>query len=69
MQTLPKRTPGVGLRAWGTGASAEVNVHISIHSETKPWDELHQRILQGGLEDLIGAINHKRTEVVFDPEL
>jgi hypothetical protein len=69
LQTLPNRTPGIGLRAWGTGASAEVNVHISIHSETKPWDELHQRIFQGGLDDLIGAINHKRTEVVFDPEL
>ncbi len=66
---MPKRTPGIGLRAWGTEASAEVNVHISIHSETKPWDELHRRILLGGLDDLIEAINHKRTEVVFDPEL
>lgn len=69
LQTQPKRTPGIGLRAWGTGASAEVNVHISIHSETKAWDELHQRVMSGGLADIIGAINRKRTEVVFDPEL
>jgi hypothetical protein len=69
LQTLPKRTPGIGLRAWGTGASAEVNVHVSIHSETKPWEELHPRILRNGLPDLIEAINRKRTEVVFDPEL
>lgn len=69
LQTLPKRTPGIGLRAWGTGASAEVNVHVSIHSETKPWDELDGRIRRNGLADIIGAINRKRTEVVFDPEL
>lgn len=69
LQTLPKRTPGIGLRAWGTGASAEVNVHISIHSETKPWDEVHHRILSGGLTDIIQAVNRKRTEVVFDPEI
>ena len=69
LQTKPKRTPGIGLRAWGTGASAEVNVHVSIHSETKPWDELHQRILRSNLTDILGAINRKSTEVVFDPEL
>lgn len=69
LQTLPKRTPGIGLRAWGTGASAEVNVHVSIHSETRPWEELHSRILHKGLADLIQAINRKRTEIVFDPEL
>ena len=69
LQTLPKRTPGIGLRAWGTGASAEVNVHVSIHGETKPWDDVQQRILGSGLSDIVGAINRKRTEVVFDPEL
>jgi hypothetical protein len=69
LQTQPKRTPGIGLRAWGTGASAEVNVHVSIHGETKPWDELHQRIVRSGLTDIVEAINRKRTEVVFDPEL
>ena len=69
LQTLPKRTPGIGLRAWGTGASAEVNVHVSIHSETKPWDELHRRILGSGLDDIVKAVNRKRTEVVFDPEI
>ncbi len=34
LQKLPKRTPGIGLRAWGTGASAEVNVHLP--SQRKP---------------------------------
>jgi len=69
LQTLPKRTPGVGLRAWGTGANAEVNVHLSVSAETKDWDIIHQRIETGGILDIIDAVNRKRTELVFDPEI
>jgi len=69
LQNYPKRTPGIGLRAWGTGASAEVNVHISISQETKSWDEICQRIYEKGLEDIIKAVNRKRTELVYDPEI
>ena len=69
LQKLPKRTPGIGLRAWGTGASAEVNVHISIEQETKSWMEIHERVSSRGLSDIIEAINRKRTEVVYDPEI
>ena len=69
LQTLPKRTPGVGLRAWGTGASAEVNVHLSVSAETKDWDTIHHRIEAGGILDIIDAVNRKRTELVFDPEI
>lgn len=69
LQNQPKRTPGIGLRAWGTGASAEVNVHISIAGETKPWREIFDRIVQNSLGDIIEAINRKKTEVVHDPEI
>jgi hypothetical protein len=69
LQTMPKRTPGIGLRAWGTGASAEVNVHISISQETKAWAEISQRICDNGLDNIVNAINRKRTEVVYDPEI
>lgn len=69
LQTLPKRTPGIGLRAWGTGASAEVNVHISVSTETKRWDEIHSRIEENGIIDIISAVNRRRTELVFDPEV
>jgi hypothetical protein len=69
LQTKPKRTPGIGLRAWGTGASAEVNVHIKVSEETKDWDEIFGRIKSEGLTDIIGAINRKKTEVVYDPEI
>ena len=69
MQAQPKRTPGIGLRAWGTGASAEVNVHICVSQETKCWCEIANRIGSNGLRDIVGAINRKRTEVVYDPEI
>jgi hypothetical protein len=69
LQTLPKRTPGIGLRAWGTGASAEVNVHIAVSAETKPWGEINSRISAHGVSDIIEAVNRKRTEVVYDPEI
>lgn len=69
LQIHPKRTPGIGLRAWGTGASAEVNVHVSIADETKSWDEICSRICSRGLSDIIEAVNRKKTEVVYDPEI
>ena len=69
LQKKPKRTPGIGLRAWGTGASAEVNVHINVAEETKPWREVFERIVADSLSDIIGAINRKKTELVYDPEI
>jgi len=69
LQTLPKRTPGIGLRAWGTGASAEVNVHISIASETTPWGTIRDRIESNGVKNIVDAVNRKKTEVVYDPEI
>lgn len=69
LQKLPKRTPGIGLRAWGTGASAEVNVHIAVSEETKQWDEIHSRIQDSGISDIIEAVNRKKQEWVYDPEI
>lgn len=69
LQKKPKRTPGIGLRAWGTGASAEVNVHICVSEETKPGTEIFGRITTNGLEDIIKAVNRKVTEIVYDPEI
>jgi len=69
LQTMPKRTPGIGLRAWGTGAAAEVNVHLSVRDDTRPWDEVKARILKGGLDDIVRAINRRRQEMVYDPEI
>jgi hypothetical protein len=65
----PRRTPGIGLRAWGTGASAEVNVHICASTETTPWDSITERISREGLAGILGAINRKSIEEVYDPEI
>ncbi len=69
LQVKPKRTPGIGIRAWGTGASAEVNVHVSIKDETTPWTAVEERILRGGLRDIVSAVNRKRREWIHDPEI
>jgi hypothetical protein len=69
LQTLPKRTPGIGLRAWGTGASAEVNVHIAVASETTPWAAIRDRIMSEGARNIVDAVNRKKTEIVYDPEI
>jgi hypothetical protein len=69
LQKFPKRTPGIGLRAWGTGASAEVNVHIAVSQETKQWDEVHSRIEDSGISSVIEAVNRKKQEWVYDPEI
>lgn len=69
LQTKPKRTPGIGLRAWGTGANAEVNVHLSIREDTTPWHDVATRVASKGLGDVIAAINRRRQEWVYDPEI
>ena len=69
LQTKPERTPGIGLRAWGTGASAEVNVHISLANDATPWSAVAGRLVEGGIPDIAGAINRRRTEEVYDPEI
>jgi hypothetical protein len=69
LHTKPKRTPGIGLRAWGTGAAGEVNVHLSIKEDTTPWPDVAKRITEKGIADVIAAVNRRVTEVVFDPEI
>ena len=69
LNTQPQRTPGIGLRAWGTGARAEVNVHLSIQEDTTPWQEVRERIKNKGVADIIEAINRKKMELVDVPEI
>jgi hypothetical protein len=69
LTTKPARTPGIGLRAWGTGATGEVNVHISIREEATPWMSIEDRIERDGLKAILDAINRRKTEVVYDPEI
>jgi DNA (cytosine-5)-methyltransferase 1 len=69
LQTKPKRTPGIGQKAWGTAARGEVNVHISIEAETKPWPEVAERIIRNGVIDIARAVNRKVMQEVYDPEI
>jgi len=69
LHTNPQRTPGIGLRAWGTGASAEVNVHVSIKAEMTPWSAVRDRIVAKGVADVVHAVNRKHVEEVYDPEI
>jgi hypothetical protein len=69
LHTNPRRTPGIGLRAWGTGASAEVNVHVSISTEMTAWSVVRDRIVANGVANVVEAVNRKRVEEVYDPEI
>lgn len=69
LQTKPKRTPGIGLKAWGTGAAGEVNVHLSIKEDTTSWPTVAKRITDKGIEDVVAAVNRRRMEEVYDPEI
>jgi hypothetical protein len=69
LQSKPKRTPGIGMPGWGTGARGEVNVHVSIREDTKPWPTVTERIMATGLSNIIEAVNRRRTEEVYDPEI
>jgi hypothetical protein len=69
LQIKPKRTPGLGLRGWGTGAAGEVNVHLSIQEDTTPWGTVSGRIVSAGLTNIVEAVNRRRMEEVYDPEI
>lgn len=69
LQSKPYRTPGIGLRAWGTAARGEVNVHLSIREDMTPWEQVSSRVIRGGIADIVKAVNRKRVEEVYDPEI
>lgn len=67
LREKPKRTPGIGMRAWGTGASAEVNVHISISEDTVPWERVSDRIRRDGVRQLLADLRRTTHVEVHDP--
>lgn len=69
LQDKPMRTPGIGLRAWGNRASAEVNVHLSLSEDTKLWPDVRARLKTEGLSGIIQSVNRRVQAWVYDPEL
>jgi precorrin-3B methylase len=55
--------------AWGTGASAEVNVHVSISEDTTPWNVVSNRIKLNGIVDIVSAVNRKQMREIYIPEI
>jgi hypothetical protein len=44
-------------------------VHLSIREDTTPWADVAERVTKRGLGDVIAAINKRRQEWVYDPEI
>ena len=67
LQTKPKRTPGIGLKAWvrcgGRGQRPPVDP-----GGYDPWPDVVKRIIEGGITEVIAA-NRRVEEVVYDPEI
>ncbi len=68
MRTNPRRCPGLGVKAAGTGTfNAEVNIHISVAEETVAWDEIASSIKAGGLKSVLEKIRHVEKASVRAP--
>ncbi len=69
LQTMPKRTPGIGMRAWGTGAMGETNVHVSVARDMTPWVDIAQMLVQQGPQAVTKLIGQTKMEFVSDPKV
>jgi hypothetical protein len=66
----PRRCPGLGVKAAGTGTfNAEVNVHVSVIAETKPWDDVAEMLTRDGIQVVLDLIRTMETREVHDPRL
>lgn len=63
------RVPGLGVRAFGSTASAEANVHIEISKETIPWSDLVARLQASGIAGVHGEINATKRATVPAPTI
>ncbi len=70
MRQNPRRVPGLGVKGAGTGSfSAEVNVHVSVASETRPWDDVADECRQRGIPHVLAQITRTAPAQVPDPLL
>jgi hypothetical protein len=66
----PRRVPGLGVRGAGTGGFiAEVNVHVSVANETRPWQEIADRLRDEGIAPVLDSIRETATIEAPDPSL
>lgn len=70
MRNIPRRCPGLGVRAAGTGGfNAEVNIHISVASETVPWDKVAGIMLNDGIEPVLQEIRNSESRDMPAPTI
>lgn len=70
MRQNPRRVPGLGIKAAGTGSfNAEVNVHVSVRDETRPWDDVADQCKRFGIQHVLDQITRTAMAEVLDPEL
>jgi hypothetical protein len=70
MREHPRRVPGLGVKAAGTGViRGEVNIHVSVERETRPWDEVADLIRDRGIQSVLEQVTRTARAEVADPEL
>lgn len=70
MHEKPWRVPGLGIKAAGTGTfNAEVNLHVSVKDETKPWGEVAELIKTSGIQSALDLIHITEQRTVANPQL
>ena len=62
-----RRVPGLGIKAAGTGSfNAEVNIHVSVRDETRPWDDVADQCRRYRIQHVLDQIT--RTVMAEIPE-
>lgn len=70
MRKHPRRVPGLGVKAAGTGViRGEVNIHVSVEQETRPWDEVANLIRGKSIQHALDQVTRTVQAEVSDPEL
>jgi hypothetical protein len=70
MREKPRRVPGLGIKAAGTGAFvAEVNVHVSVRNETQPWEDVAALVKSDGIQAALDRIRRTENKITWSPLL
>jgi hypothetical protein len=70
MRTQPRRVPGLGVKAAGTGViRGEVNIHVSVEQETKPWVAVADLLRTQGVQHVLDLITQTAPAEIPNPDL
>jgi hypothetical protein len=70
MRRHPRRVPGLGVKAAGTGViRGEVNIHVSVQQETRPWDDVADDLRRHGIQHVLDQVTRTVRAEIPAPEL